>query len=326
VFVSRRYGLERGFDVFDQSHVRGHDAVTSPGLTRTALKMISSDGSEPFFLWVHYLDPHFTYVRHPEFRFAGPAGTATPEQYRFLELRRAARALADRGEPLPVALERIVAVYDEEIAFTDAAIGALLGGIERLELERPTVTLLTADHGEAFMERGRFGHGRDVYQELVHVPLIIGGDIDEDVRGRIVGRNVEVASVALTLATLAGVEGSSFQGEDLLAVARAPLPGARSFGEGGYAWGKGERKAMVVSDGWKLIHRFDDDGYELYHLEEDPAERNNLFGDAAPAIEERRAALLEALEGFERRSIGTAAGIELSPEEREHLRALGYIE
>jgi arylsulfatase len=326
LFVSRRYGLDQGFEEFDESFLAGPESVTSPLLTRRALELLEENRREPFFLWIHYFDPHFSYVRHPEFRFAGPSHPSQLEWISYGELSKGAEALAERGEPLPFSVERVRAIYDEEIAFTDAAIGELLDGFERLELDRPTITILTADHGEYFMERGSFGHGRDVYQELVHVPLIVAGAIDEALRGLVVGRNVEIASIAPTLAELAGVEGSPFQGEDLLAVARSPLPGTRSFSEGSHAWGTDDRKVMVMSEGWKLIHRLDDEGYELYDLREDPTESDDLWGSEAPGVERRREVLLEALEGYRRRALGTAVGIELGEEERERLRALGYIQ
>ena len=68
-FITANHGFAQGFDVFDESNVVGHEAVTSTDLTLTALARLGGM-SEPFFLWVHYFDPHFTYVRHSKFSFA----------------------------------------------------------------------------------------------------------------------------------------------------------------------------------------------------------------------------------------------------------------
>ena len=68
-FVDREHGFAQGFDVFDESNILGHDAVTSESLTRAALAHLENVRG-PFFLWVHYFDPHFTYVRHSNVGFA----------------------------------------------------------------------------------------------------------------------------------------------------------------------------------------------------------------------------------------------------------------
>lgn len=191
-FVDANHGFARGFERFDESQVLGHDAVTSEAVSRIALEKMLPDAGQPFFLWVHYFDPHFTYVHHPEVGFAGRSegrfGSAIP-----------ARLLSRPGRVSDSELEHIRAVYDEEIRVTDWAVGALLDGIEALGLKENTVVLVTGDHGEYFLERGRFFHGKDVYEELVHVPLIIGGDLPEALRGTVVERSVETASIPATV-------------------------------------------------------------------------------------------------------------------------------
>ena len=323
VFVSRRYRLDQGFRAFDESLVQGHEAVTSEELTQNALRYLRRLGREPFFLWVHYFDPHFSYVRHREFGFveADPA----PERLGYQELRVAEPALRDDATPDPFSVETAKAIYDEEIAFTDAAIGRLLEGIQGMDLDRPIVTVLTADHGEYFMERGRFGHGRDVYDELVHVPLIISGDIDETLKGRRFSQSVEVASVAHTLAELAQVDGNPFQGEDLLAVndgeRRSPV-----FSFGCYAWGTDERKMMVESEGWKLIQNLDDNRFELYDVGRDPQERDDQWDQETGGSKAARDGLHTALERFAQRQDEDAPTIDLTQEEIERLEALGYVQ
>jgi arylsulfatase A-like enzyme len=321
VFVGRRYGLAQGFHVFDDSLALGDEAVTSQDLTRNALRYLRRRGREPFFLWVHYFDPHMSYLRHPEFGFL-PADS--PRQLGYEELHTAEPALRDDSVPDPFSLETVEGIYDEEIAFTDAAIGRLLEGIERMTLDRPTVTVLTADHGEYFMERGRFGHGRDVYDELVHVPLIISGNIDEKLKGRRFPETVAVASIAHTLAELARVENNPFHGEDLLAIDQRARRTVLSYGC--YAWGTDDRKIMAESEGWKLIQHLDDNRFELFDVRRDPRETVNLWdheqGPSSSAKQALRAALDEVSHGLE----GDAPSIHLAPEEIERLEALGYVQ
>ena len=276
-FVSRRYGLDQGFTTFDQSLWMGHDAITSRKATKKALKYLRKVGREPYFLWVHYFDPHFTYIRHPKFRFAEEHSRFPPVHLTWDELAAARPALADDTIPDPFSLDTVKAIYDEEIAFMDEAIGRLFDGIDRIQFLRPTVIVLTADHGEYFMERGKFGHGRDVYDELVHVPLIIGGAIDKSLLGLRIAQSVEVASIAHTLAELAQVDHNPFQGEDLLVIPEESGRSRPIFSEGNHAYGTKQRKVMVEWEGWKLILNLDDRRFELYDLDKDPHERENRW-------------------------------------------------
>ena len=324
-FVGRRYGLAQGFRAFDESLALGHYAVTSEKLTALALRYLRRLEREPFFLWVHYFDPHYSYVRHPQFGFVDAPPELALDGLSYQELIAAQPLLADDATPDPFTVEMVKAIYDEEIAFTDAAIGSLLEGIDNLDIDRSTVTVLTADHGEYFMERGRFGHGKDVYDELVHVPLIISGDIDEILKGRRFSGSVEVASVAHTLAELAQLDGNPFRGEDLLAVNdRERRPPAFSYGC--YAFGTSGRKVMVELEGWKLIRHLDNDRYELYDMVRDPQERENQWNQETGTTADARKALLAALDEFARRQGHQAPPIDLTPDEIERLQALGYVQ
>jgi arylsulfatase A-like enzyme len=323
-FVGRRYNFDQGFATFDDELVRGHEAVTSVEVTESALRHLRRKRREPFFLWVHYFDPHFTYVRHPEFGFALGPPNRVPDRLRAGELKRAAEAMADDSVPDPFSLNTVAAVYDEEVAFTDAAIGRLNKGIERMSLHRPTIAALTADHGEYFMERGRFGHGRDVYDELVHVPLIFWGDIDEALKGRRFSGTVEPRSLARTFAELGRVEGDPFGGRNLLTLTSSSKGNEPTFSEGSHAWGSDDRKIMVEWKRQKLIHFLDEDRFELYDLDRDPREQVDLWsqdGNSASARE-----LKQELARFSKKDIFTPAAIELTQEEIERLESLGYVQ
>jgi len=323
LFVGRRLGLDQGFDVFDESNARGDDAVTSPRITVTALKAMSSETPmlQPFFLWVHYFDPHFSYVRQRKFGFADGYRGALRSPIQATKL----KELEQDAQPDDIAF--IESVYDEELAFTDEWIGQLVRGVDGLVGVRPTLFFVTGDHGEFFMEHERLGHGRDVYEELIRVPLIVAGDLDPSLRGRVVRETVELASLARTIARLAGLNPEQFGGEDLLELARSGGEPRLSFSEGIHAWGSDDRKLGVVSrDGWKMIHNLDRETFELYQLRDDPDESTNLWGSEDENAVEAGKRLKAALREFDLQRELPAAGIELTDEEREQLRALGYAE
>ncbi len=187
-----------------------------------------------------------------------------------------------------------------------------------------SILVVTGDHGEYFLERGRFFHGRDVYGELIGVPLVIGGAISNDLRGSVVRVPVATRSIPRTVMGLLGLSQEGFDGVDLLGVARGE--GSEPvFSEGSHAFGVDARKQAVIDGQWKLIHRLDDNGYELYDLEDDPGEKRNRWGSRAgsEAPIERLQGLLDEfndLPGLQPKPVG------LAPEAIRRLRALGYTE
>jgi len=140
-------GLGRGFDVLDlsaappQRQLEGDQTVNSDKLSDAALRQLSNPDNTRgrFFLWVHYLDPHAEYMRHAGFDFGS------------------------RGRDL----------YDSEVAFTDREIGRVLDFVAQAEFGARTAIVVTSDHGEAFGEHGMSRHGYELWEELVHVPLIV---------------------------------------------------------------------------------------------------------------------------------------------------------
>ena len=321
LFTSRRFGFEQGFSRFNEKWIADRQAITSEQVTRDALASYEVSSEAPRFLWVHYFDPHYSYMRHPEYGYADGYQGRLTEEVSYDDL--GGLEGVQPGQ-IPEADARYARdVYDEEIRYTDLWIGRLIEGLRAAAGDRPVVFLVSADHGEYFSERGRFGHGKDVYHELVHVPLIIAGDHPAISPGSRVGTYVETASIAATMMELAGIGDHPFRGESLLRIAADGARQSAVFTEGNYAWGNEHRKRAVIVEPWKLIRNFDDGSLELYHLGNDPGELLDQREDPrAGPILERLAALLRRFE--ERKREGTFDRIEVSDEERSHLDSLGY--
>ena len=223
----------------------------------------------------------------------------------------------------------IRAVYDEEIAYTDRWIGHLLDSLKKRKLDESTIVIIVSDHGEYFMERGRFLHDGDVYCELVHVPLIIGGAIPEEFKGTSVSRTVELISLPKTIATMANIKNTPFKGEDLLSLAGGEPKPRYGFSEGTWAWKKDNRTVGVKYDGWKLICNLDDNRYELYRSRVDPKERNNLWNSTNPDTVKMRKQLKKVLDhhiSTVMKFTPKADAVQLTAEEKAQLEALGYVE
>ncbi len=328
-FVDGRHGFAQGFASFDDRHILGHDEATSGLVSRTALALLYEAPTEPFFLWTHYFDPHFRYLRHSGFELGETEDPTLEPAIEDAIL----HGVASGGQITADQVEYFRAAYREEVAFTDDWIGKLMAGVRRVAGERSTVFILTADHGEYFMERQRFGHGRDVYRELIHVPLIIGGDLDPELRGKVIDETVEIAGIPATVLGLAGLEAGQIRGPDLLQLARGQAEAAPCFMEGSYAGGDDDRKLGVVFDGWKLIRHFDDRRLELYDTRSDPGERVDLVDRTEPEVVAARDRLLHRLDLMETELRGSSPdpgaadqSLKLSAEEIERLRSLGYLQ
>lgn len=349
-FAGRRHGLAQGFDVFDQTlRRRSERRVTSRKLFERAAKRMrslypvaarrgargkgtagkgGSSGEKPFFLWVHFFDPHYHYVRHDDVGFAKKLldGLSRRQARKRLSAR-FVRSQLDRGLVTERFRRYVVGVHDDEIAYTDMWLGRLKRAVEALDNGRPTVSVVTADHGEAFLEHGLFFHGGDVWGELIDVPLIICGDLDPALRGKRVGRTVETRSIPRTIMGLAGGGGEAFEGEDLLALAATKDPEPRpAFSEGTWAWNHDRHRIGVEHDGMKVIRWLKDGRYLMFDLGADPGEKNDLWESDDPDLAKRRAFLKAKIDEYASRRAGVAPVVEMTAADIARLKSLGYIE
>jgi len=316
-FTGRELGFSQGFEAFDETHILGAEGVSSPELTQAAIRSLEANRRASFFLWVHYFDPHYSYVSHEEFPWSRGYTGPLPKILKVVQFSHEKRELSEAD------VQYIRDVYDEEVSFTDRHIGELLRALDRLGLSESTLVVLVGDHGEEFLDRGNFGHGSRVYEELAHVPLIIAGP-GVGTGGRRAAQVVETRSIATTVSSACGLGDGGFSGMDLLAAAANDAPGV-AFIEGSHAWGIADRKFGVVSSQWKLIESVDSRRFELYDLKTDPGEVKDLFGSPDPVAAAASRELAEKLSAFHRMKRRDGEQATLNPETEEQLRSLGYL-
>ncbi len=244
--------LQRGADWWDTRafRERGHaeNVRTSDLLTDYAIEHLDSlrGSRQPLFMWVHYFDPHFLYVSDPD----NPFG------------------------------QKQMDLYDAELRFTSREVNRLLTYFKTTEWYENSVIILTADHGEEFLDHGRRYHGSQLYQESVHVPLIIHSP---RLSAHRVDTPVSLVDLVPTMYDLIGVNPKkhAVQGTSLMALALAEHPNEIShppvyfekLRAPTFPWSmQGIRQGH-----WKLIHRADEQLFELYDLQNDPKEKQNLF-------------------------------------------------
>ena len=282
-------------------------------LTTEAAIAWLEEASEPFFLFVHYFDPHAPYAPPPTF---GERSAA----FRVPLDGRAVAGLA------PAQLARLVQLYHGEVLYVDDALAALLDAVARHSHDEALV-VVTGDHGEGLGQHGWLEHATQLYDEQIRVPLLVrwAGQVPE---GRRVATPVELADVAPTLLELAGIAPPEPRdGRSLAAAIRdgaelppRPLFGIRSLLDEATGWGRGV-KLSVRTDRWKYI--FASEGpQELFDLDADPGERH----DRLAAEPDRAAELRGLLEKHVAELPRVHDSAPLSEETRRALQALGYLE
>ncbi len=175
--LNRCFGFNRGFQSYDDFTAnptfvqRGgiHNVVTSPVITDLATQWLKKHSQEPFFLFLHYWDCHDDYTPPAPFNEKFDPGYKGKEHGRYLFYRQ-----DDITAHISVMdLAHLMALYDGGIAYTDEQIGKVLQVLQDLRLSEKTLVIVLSDHGEAFLEHGKILHGNSLYEEALHVPLIM---------------------------------------------------------------------------------------------------------------------------------------------------------
>lgn len=325
--VGAGFGYDQGFDRFQLMPVSlgVHVRKTVSGESRAyrlALNWLRELRGERFFLWLHCQNPHFDYDPPPPYDSKFLAGIPGDYPYRQFEtLRRAVRHAELDSEDEA----RVTALYDGEVAFTDAMLKPIFD--ELRDQHGDILILLTADHGDLLFEPRavkRVGHGGGhFYDDAMRVPLIVvppGGPV-----GR-ADALVSAVDLLPTVADYAGIEPpDGIEGLSLRPLIAGESDEARDAVHAMYLRHEHRSTLAVRTERYKLIHRGGSPPRdELYDLREDPAELHDLAAERPEIVRSLRDDLLG---WFDARPDGLKNGRRrLSPEVEELLRRGGYLE
>lgn len=293
IILDSRFGLDQGFDVYEDNIVHYTVKAAKAIVTRRARTTIddaiawldqhqANDADRPFFSWVHLYDAHAPY-----------------------------------DPPLPFKQAYADSLYEGEIAYMDQQIGRLVAHLQAQGLAQDTLIIVTADHGESFGEHGEATHGFFCYGATTHVPLILSqpvfGKPGERLDYRVQG--IDIAPTILDwlgLPVPAEFEGKLLSSNEPRAV----------FSE-----------AVIPQEDFYLapVHSLKDERYsfyyssdlELYDLQADPGERKNLAAsdpDLTGQYVDKMEALLDAAKSAE-----AAERVSVDQATIEMLRSLGYV-
>jgi arylsulfatase A-like enzyme/Flp pilus assembly protein TadD len=288
--LDRQFGLDAGFDVYDDRIPRNPDvnvrleserraaAVTDAALA-LADRLAPRGVAGPFFLWVHFYDPHAPYEPPPG--FAARAG----------------------GDP-----------YNGEVAYVDSELARLLDGLAARHLRDHLAIVVAGDHGEALGEHGERTHGMLLYEATLRVPLIIRPP--GDTRPALRSDPVSLADIAPTLLAIAGLP--HVAGMDGVSLLGTPQPADREiYSETDYPRAAGwSPLRSLIARPWKIVRASPP---ELYDVERDPGEMKNLAGGRASIA----AAMAARISQLESKSHPPASAPDVETQAR--LRSLGYV-
>lgn len=333
--IDAKLGFNQGFDSYDESAVVNHHrAISSPKVYRAAAADLDRLKDQHFFMFVHFFDPHAHYLHHPEFdRTDWYHGPVREWDLKITELRKRLDQLDDDGA------RYLRDLYREEIAFTDHYVGMLLDRLDELGLRDNTLVILTADHGEEFMEHRWIGHTRNLFDTLLHVPLIVS------MPGRLTPAEVDdpvsLLDIAPTLMDLSRTPVADFRWDGVsLAGAlqgREDYPANRVlFHEvafpankddaGTPVAGRGTFLSAVTQDKWKLIHDVEHDRWSLFDRAADPGEYRDLWTRKGSEVRTLQERLLGWETGkVEHWGVGRPLDKRLDKDLEKRLRSLGYI-
>lgn len=310
-------GFAHGFDAFDEHCVRKH----APCLNERAREFLDA-GRTPFFIYLHYMEPHSPYQPPPEHRrrFAGPydgnplvaAGVPAPiEDLLFRQRRPDLVSAAD--------VDHLRDLYDEEIAYFDTQLENLFALLAERRLLDTTIVILAADHGESFDEHGSMTHCRTIFGTETHTPLLMWIPGVAAQRVAVPAENLDILPTVLDYLGVGAPSG--LQGRSLRPVLEGrteePPRVARSFHKQLRTISDERYRVMLdITSGWT----------GAFDRTSDPAERVDLFaaGRAPQAVDKLRDRLLASVASLEgdraRHNVREAERVE------EGLRALGYLQ
>ena len=282
------------------------------------------DDARPFLLFVHSMEPHAPYQPREPFWKALASDVSPSDRAAYENIEK-----IERGAVSEDMLHKLRALYDGEIASNDERFGVLLDAVRARGLYRDSLILFISDHGEAFGERGRLGHGFYLNAETQRIPLLVKPPGPAGRGRRIAGTVSQVDILPTLLDWLAVASPSQSDGTSFAELLRGGerLPGASAPVYAHLQFGNSPLRTSVTQGRWTLIHSARSarlaESLELYDRVADPSDSTDV-SDRHPDVVARLLSLLER--GNSQAPAWPIVDDELEPAMIEQLEALGYAQ
>jgi arylsulfatase A-like enzyme len=331
-FLRKAFNFNQGFDIY---RYLPHRSKNATNVTDEFLAQIPKEKNKKFFAYLHYMDAHTPYTKNMYNNFFIRKINKYFEPGNRKGGFKNIRALFHNNMISNDDKEYIVSLYDGQIRFVDENIKRILDTLQSYDILEETIIIITSDHGEEFFEHNNFEHGHTMYNELLHIPLLITG---KNIQPAIITEPVRLLDLLPTILELTNIgTGVSYpQGVSLLGLAddmhninSLPIFAAGIlYGGEKYCLIKDDKKIIFNTENiqgkWDLVGYTNPNRFEFYDIHKDPLEKESI-----PYDQVTMAVLKKDLD--ELKNLKSSTQVETSvtvidEDLKERLKSLGYIQ
>lgn len=286
-FFHSEYNMDRGFDYFDSSNVNSRKQIN------LAMEKIG-ETEGPFYLWVHIFDPHQPYTPPEETRDTFAEDYESDVSADKIGREFASHNLSEEN------IEYIKSRYNEEILFADNSFGKLIDGLNEKGQFDDSLIVVSSDHGEDFTDQdpNLIGHGRHLYNVNTHIPLIMKLPDSQFSNSR-VGQPVSLIDVFPTISEVVDSDKTGVKGQSLIKTYKtserkgvvSQIRTSSTIIRDSFKYMEGQARVSLNSQGEDIVQNSSFE--ELYFLEEDFEEQNNLINNETDKANKLRNTLEE---------------------------------
>jgi len=304
-------------------HRASHRDVTNPRIQREVLAQLDRLDRRPFFFFVHMWDVHYDYIPPPPYdRMFDPDYQGSMTGRNFHENRKFRRGM-------PAAdFKHIIALYDGEIRYTDDTVTTILHALDQRGLLDNTLVVVTADHGDEFLDHGRKGHRTTLFDELVRIPLLFS--FPGRVPAKQINAVVSIIDIAPTILDLVGLAPMpDVVGRSLTGLMREGPPDWQPRAAISELDAPPRPAMQSIRDAHeKLIRIPTRKRWSYFDLTADPKEQHPIQDRNDPRVRRLSAELEHRLEEYRamRSSRGHPGEAVIDPATEAELRSLGYLD
>ena len=309
-------------------HHSYHGIRRASELNKIVFPWLKKNNRHPFFLFINYFDAHWPYSPPPPYDtlYKGKNQQLIIDNYGS-DWNLYAAVINKNHDLTDKERAHLLSQYDGEIAYLDNHIGELLEELKSLNLYDESMIIITSDHGESFGEHNLMDHGRALYEELLHIPLIIKYPLSQKITGTFRSPVSLLDIMPTILSTVAISLPKNFQGKVVTKAHAHRKVFAEHYRDKLWIEKLGSRfdrdLLAVYSGDFKYIWA-SNEKHELYNVKEDPQESHNLIHEMHEIIADMEKELQSRLIPFKSsRSINEPPQVDSTI--REKLRALGYL-
>lgn len=250
-------------------------------VTDAAINWIRSNAEEPFFLWIHYMDPHYPWVPPNKYLDSNVRGEISRLQMGSIWHTVSHEYKKESATVSEDTLKKIHHLYDAEVRRTDAAIGRLLDALKKEKIRENCLVVATGDHGTELGDHGGFSHGpRTLYNEIIRVPLIFEGPKIPSER-RDVAALVDIPQTIASTADGVRQIPDTFEGIDLFRESRNAVTTevVYDFDPVHQTNSDNDLLQARTEPPWKLVQNLEENTTEIYNILDDPQEHSPVDDD-----------------------------------------------